>query len=64
MEIKSWKDFEYVIRDENAHLFNKMLSDCGQNKDYIIATISKNECFSAESLFMLLVLRQQNKIMN
>ena len=36
-EIKSWKDFEYALREENARLFNKMLSECEQNKDYIRA---------------------------
>ena len=39
-----------------------MLSECGQNKDYIRAVISKGECFSAESLFMLLVLQAQKMI--
>jgi len=39
-----------------------MLSECGQNKDYIRAAISKGECFSAESLYMLLVLQQQKMI--
>jgi hypothetical protein len=39
-----------------------MLSECGQNKDYIRAAISKGECYSTESLFMLLVLQQQKMI--
>jgi len=39
-----------------------MLSECGQNKDYVRAAISKDECFSAESLYMLLVLQQQKMI--
>jgi hypothetical protein len=30
-----------------------MLSECGQNKDYIRAVNSKGESYSAESLFML-----------
>ena len=34
-EIKSCKDFEYALREESALLFNEMLSECGQNKDYI-----------------------------
>ena len=33
-EIQSWKDFRYALREENALLFNKMLSECGQDKDY------------------------------
>ena len=56
-EIKSWKDFEMVLRDESALLFKKMLSECRQNKDYVRAIISKGENYSAESLFMLLVLQ-------
>ena len=61
-EIESWKDFRYALRQDNALLFNKMLSECGQNKDYIRAVISKAEHYSAESLFMLLVLQQQKMI--
>jgi hypothetical protein len=61
-EIKSWKEFECVLRDESAVLFNKMLSECGQNRDYVRAVISKGENYSAESLFMLLVLQQQMMI--
>jgi len=33
-EIESWKDFRYTLREENAVLFNVMLSECGQNIDY------------------------------
>jgi hypothetical protein len=61
-EIETWKDFGYAPREENALLFGKMLSECGQNKDYIRAAVSKGENYSAESLFMLLVLQQQNMI--
>ena len=61
-EIKSWKDFEYALREESALLFNEMLSECGQNKDYIRAVSSKGEYYSAESLFMLLILQQQKMI--
>ena len=39
-----------------------MLSECGQNKDYIRAAVSKDENYSDESLFMLLVLQQQKMI--
>jgi hypothetical protein len=39
-----------------------MFSECGQNKDYNRAVISKGEGYSAESLFMLLVLQQQKTI--
>jgi hypothetical protein len=61
-EIESWKDFRYALREEDALLFDKMLSECGQNKDYIRAAVSKGENYSAESLFMLLVLQQQKMI--
>ena len=61
-EIKLWKDFEYALREESALLFGKMLSECGQNKDYIRAVSSKGEHHSAESLFMLLILQQQKMI--
>ena len=60
--VKSWKDFEYALRKESALLFNNMLSECGQNKDYIRAVSSKGEYYSAESLLMLLVLQQQKMI--
>ena len=61
-EIESWKDSRCALREEDALLLNKMLSECGQNKDYIRAVISKGEYFSAESLFMLLILQQQKMI--
>jgi hypothetical protein len=61
-EIESWKDFRYALREENVLLFDKMLSECGQNKDYLTAVISKGENYSAESLFMLLILQQQKMI--
>ena len=61
-EIKSQKDFEYALREEDALLFGKMLSECGQNKDYIRAVSSKGEYYSAESFFMVLILQQQKMI--
>ena len=61
-EIKSWKDFEYALREESALLFDKMLSECGQNKDYVRAVSSKGEYYSAESFFMVLILQQQKMI--
>jgi hypothetical protein len=61
-EIESWKDFRYALREEDALLFNEMLFECGQNKDYIRGVISKGENYSSESLFMLLVLQQQKMI--
>lgn len=40
-----------------------MLSECSHNKDYIAAVSTKGENYSAESLFILLILQQQ-KIIN
>jgi hypothetical protein len=61
-EIESWKGFEYALREENRILFNKMLSECGENKDYVRAAISKGEPFAAESLFLALIFQQQRMI--
>jgi hypothetical protein len=36
-----------------------MLAECGENKDFIAAANSKDEFFSAQSLFMVLILQQQ-----
>ena len=60
--IESWDDFKCALREENANLFNKILSECGQNKDYIRAVCTKGENYSAESLLMLLILQQQKMI--
>src|SRR5919201_1373118 len=61
-EIKSWQNFEYALREENRLLFSKMLSECVENEDYIKDVSSKDEFFSAESLFMVLILQQQKMI--
>jgi hypothetical protein len=61
-EIELWKGFEYALREENRILFNKMLSECGENKDYVRAASFKGESFSAESLFLALIFQQQKMI--
>jgi hypothetical protein len=61
-EIESWKEFEYALREENATLFKRMLSECQGNEDYARAASSKDEYFSTESLFMVLILEQQKTI--
>ena len=61
-EINSWSNFEYALREENRLLFNKMLSECKENEGYIKAAGSKDEFFSVESLFMVLILQQQKMI--
>lgn len=49
-EIESWKDFRYALREEDALLFNEMLSEYEQNKNYIwpldpkANTIHLNHC--------------------
>ena len=32
-EIDSWKGFEYALRQPNATLFNKMLTECLENEE-------------------------------
>ena len=36
-EIESWKDYRYALREEDVLLFNEMLSECEQKKEYIRA---------------------------
>lgn len=61
-EIDSWGNFEYALREKNRPLFNKMLSECKENEDYIKAVISKDEFFLAESLFVVSILQPQTTI--
>jgi hypothetical protein len=61
-ESELWKGFEYALREENRILFNKMVSECGENKDYFKAANSKGEPFSAEGLFLALIFQQQKMI--
>jgi hypothetical protein len=61
-EIDSWSKYEYALREEDRVLFNKMLSESKDNEDLTRAANSKDEYFSAESLFMVLILQQQKTI--
>jgi hypothetical protein len=61
-EIDSWSNFEYALREESRLLFNKMLSECKENEDYVKAANSKDEYLSDDSLFMILILQQQKTI--
>jgi hypothetical protein len=61
-EIDSWSNFEYALREESRLLFKKMVSECRENEDYATAASFKDEYFSADSLFMVLILQQQNMI--
>ena len=53
-EIDSWKGFEYALRQRNATLFNKMLTECLGNEEYVVAFKTKGTQDSVESLFMAL----------
>jgi hypothetical protein len=50
------------LRKENILLFNKMLTECKENEDHIRVANSKDGYFSAEALFMVLILQQQKMI--
>jgi hypothetical protein len=58
-EIESWKSFEYALREDNRILFHEMLNECRKYGD---AAIAKGDNYSTESLFMALILQQQNII--
>jgi hypothetical protein len=62
-EVVSWKGFEYALRQPNASLFNKMLSEYLENKEeYVSAFKSRDSQHSAESLFIALIFQQQKMI--
>jgi hypothetical protein len=66
LDIDSWKKgFEYAFREENRLLFNRMLTKCLENGEYSKAVEARGECYSAEeSLFMALILQQQQKMIS
>ena len=58
--------FKYTLREENAILFDQMLKECqkeddkeGEGVQFANAVNSKGEPFSAESLFMILILLER-----
>lgn len=61
-EVVSWKGFEYALRQPNASLFNKMLSEYLENKESVPAFKSRESQRSAESLFIALIFQQQKMI--
>ena len=61
-EIDSWKGFEYALRQPNATLFNKMLTECLESEEYAAAFKTKGPRDSSESLFMALIFQQQEMI--
>jgi hypothetical protein len=64
-EIESWSKFEYVLREEDSILFNKMLNECQKEEEFCKAINAKGEYNSTtESLFMALIFQQQKMISN
>ena len=61
-EVKSWKGFEYALREPNATLFNKMLKECLEDEEYASASKTKGPQYSAEPLFMALIFQQHKMI--
>ena len=61
-EIESWRGFGYALRQPNAKLFNKILSECLDNEEYAAAFKTKGSQYSSESLFMALIFQQQKMI--
>jgi hypothetical protein len=51
-EVESWKGLGYALRNLNATLFKKMLSECLEDEGYAEAFKTKGPQYSAESLFM------------
>jgi hypothetical protein len=60
-EIESWGRFGYALREENRLLFHKMLNRI-RKSEYVSCVKAKGENFSAEALFLLLILDQQKMI--
>jgi hypothetical protein len=55
-EVSSGKGFEYALHQRNARLFNKILSECIDNEEYAVVTVS------SQSLFIALIYQQQKMI--
>jgi hypothetical protein len=60
-EIESWGRFGYALREENRVLFHEMLNGC-RKSEYVSCVQAKGENFSAEALFLILILEQQKMI--
>lgn len=60
-EIELWDRYAYALREGNRIIFREMLDKCRKN-EYIDCVKSKGENFSAESLFLILILEQQKMI--
>jgi hypothetical protein len=51
-----------ALRQPNATLFNKMLTECLENEEYAAAFKTKGPQDSAESLLIALIFQQQKTI--
>jgi len=60
-EIESLGRFEYALREQNRLLFRKMLNRCRKG-EYVSCVNARGGNFSAEALFLLLILEQQKMI--
>ena len=61
-EIQSWEGFEYALRQPNATLFNKMLTERLENDENAAAYKTKGPQDYPGSLFMALIFQQQEMI--
>jgi hypothetical protein len=52
----------WTLRQENAKIFSKMLSECLDNEEYAAAFKTKGSQYSSESLFMALISQQQKMV--
>jgi len=60
-EIENWRLFARALREESRILFNNMLNQC-KKKEYFDCVDTEGKGFSAESLFLILILEQQKMI--
>ena len=60
-EIELWARFGYALREDNRILFHQMLDKC-RKSEYFECVNAKGDNYSAESLFLILILEQQKMI--
>jgi hypothetical protein len=61
-EIEPSEGFEYALRQPNATLFDKMLTECLENEEYAAAFKTKGPQDYPGSLFTALIFQQQKMI--
>jgi hypothetical protein len=52
-EVESWNGFEYALRNSNSILFNKMLKECVESEEYVVATKTKGPQSSLYGNFVI-----------